>query len=66
MPELKNCPFCGGKAHLKPQSICSGSIFCEQCHFETAKYWDNMCSHEPEKKWYDKVAEAWNRRTNNG
>ena len=60
--KLRNCPFCGGETVLVPLSACSGQIACVgDCHFESAKYWDNML-HEEEKKWFEKAAEAWNRR----
>ena len=63
MMELKPCPFCGGEAILVPFSNCSGEIACiGDCHFESAKFWDNMLGHEAEKKWSEKAIEAWNRR----
>ena len=65
MTELKPCPFCGGKAILVALSVCSGYIACiAECHFESAKFWDNMLEHEEEKKWFKKAIEAWNRRVN--
>lgn len=67
--ELKNCPFCGGKAIFIPLSSCSGYIACVgTCGMNTGRYWDEPMTEQKENraKWRDRALEAWNRRVNNG
>ena len=58
--ELKPCPFCGGKAELKmnDQKVWAQ---CVECGARTQVVWiaAEYCAN-------DKVAEAWNRRDDNG
>lgn len=63
--ELKNCPFCGGKAVLCYTSVGSGHIACiGDCGMATKKYWDERIDNTGSKKWYEVAAETWNRRAN--
>lgn len=56
LPQLKPCPFCGGKAQLKPMGGKGSThawIECSKC--------------EAEINWYttlEAAIEAWNQRTN--
>ena len=47
MPELKECPFCGGKAELKTgtayNSYPTARIVCGRCKAMTATYTDGKC-----------------------
>lgn len=67
--ELKECPFCGGKAILVPLSNSSGYIACiGKCDMKTGTYWDEPMKEPKENrtKWHDLATAAWNRRANNG
>lgn len=64
MPELKPCPFCGGKAklHHKYEMMTGYSyIYCTRCRTETEKF-AQSCSHSSDEK----AIEAWNRRVSDG
>lgn len=56
MSELKNCPFCGGKAVLAQQSR---SVYCSVCKFTTRIF-------PRATRFVSGAADAWNQRTNNG
>ena len=50
--ELKKCPFCGGKAHLKDTAESYYWIECESCGIKTQL---SLCKLVP--------IDEWNRRT---
>ena len=59
MIELKNCPFCGGKAKLE-HGFCgdmTSYVFCSECHarVEAVRFAGEYAEDQ-------KVAERWNRR----
>lgn len=63
MPELKPCPFCGGKAHLFSSSICPTLdvvVECEDCLAGTQFF-----SNGEVEELHQKAIEAWNRRADN-
>ena len=64
MPELKPCPFCGGKSIHIATSTISGFIYCSKCEFSSCKFWDDPMSEPAEnrKKWHEIAEKAWNRR----
>ena len=78
MPELKPCPFCGGKAVFVTKSIGHGGgcaifdfeISCESCSAKAPKaygciefYFDQYGEVKVHKDEKQKAIEAWNRRT---
>lgn len=58
--ELKPCPFCGGEACMQEHVFVGyksiWGVVCQGCWCETN--WENFSKEE--------VAEAWNRRVENG
>ena len=53
MPNLKPCPFCGGKAKTKKETLGTWKVRCTKCSAEVGRYWFKT----------EKFAvEAWNRR----
>ena len=64
MNELKQCPFCGGKAVLREeveQYDLTLRITCESCFATTPKVFvDN-----DKEKATNKITKIWNRRTSN-
>lgn len=61
MEQLKNCPFCGAKAVAETFETCRERkpryrVKCTECWCETS--WDFFS--------VDEVAEAWNRRADDG
>ena len=54
MPELKPCPFCGGKASVEC-GLLYLKVECEACHASTNKF-----------LYFYEVVNAWNRRAENG
>lgn len=80
MPELKPCPFCGGRAELKPGKLYADDVVfvkCTKCHARTNFVWINHPSLDittgmlkegeryTEQQAKKKAIEAWNRRVNN-
>ena len=63
MPELKECPFCGGKAELKTgvawNSYPTAYIICGNCQARTATYTDDKCNGSG---LFEAIG-AWNRRS---
>lgn len=64
MPELKLCPFCGGKARIQT-SVSSGvprvmraMVYCQNCSASTSWFYDNEC----DGTFLIKSIGAWNRR----
>jgi len=57
-PELKPCPFCGGKAKLM-QSLTGFSVECLGCGIATPKAPTSMTQYDP----VDVVVVTWNRRS---
>lgn len=59
---IKNCPFCGGKAHLYNDFYYTlAYVKCSKCGIRTKEY--------KSRNWEDTnllAIEAWNRRVNNG
>ena len=54
--ELRNCPFCGGTAHVQ-RHVFSGlsdtfGVVCTACGVQSAQWYDTQ----------EDAAEAWNRR----
>jgi len=62
IPELKPCPFCGGRVILGRGIDCEiTGILCRSCHVMVK--WDiQMRSHETFGENETKWAEKWNRR----
>ena len=59
---IKNCPFCGGKAHLYNNFYYTlAYVKCSKCGIKTKEYkgrdWENINL---------LAIKAWNRRVNNG
>lgn len=70
MPELKPCPFCGGKAKCKEiqfvdENEAHAFIECAGCRQYVATVWwaKGIVKFAPEDIW-DSAIEAWNRRVN--
>ena len=63
MPELKPCPFCGGKALLDHVQTGLGASYirCEKCGLESIRFIKSF-----EVASDDRVIEYWNRRADNG
>ena len=61
MPELKPCPFCGGKARL----FVNGGVrvLCSKCYASTKILTDEL---EYSSNAVETVIVEWNRRTDNG
>lgn len=64
MDELKPCPFCGGKAELKKETVWTRTevyVKCTECWAMTKSVMADAeyCAN-------DKAAEMWNRRAENG
>lgn len=75
---LKNCPFCGGKAHVKRTQFSyhhgwhaledTWIVQCNECNFKTLGFDDSIYRHDNGKIIirYDgrkEAIEKWNRRT---
>lgn len=57
MNDLKNCPFCGGKAEMVKTQRCGRYVTCVDCGCRTGEMETDYAGSA-----YDKAAEAWNRR----
>lgn len=54
MAKLKPCPFCGGEAKTKKDTLGAWKVRCAKCSCDVGRYWF----------WTKQNAiEAWNRRT---
>lgn len=60
MPELKSCPFCGGKARLFVDG--GVRVLCSKCYASTKILTDEL---EYSSNAVETVIGEWNRRTNN-
>ena len=56
MEEIKNCPFCGGKAGLREHYFSYGmttyGVACLECNSETSQFFESILD----------ATEAWNKR----
>ena len=57
MAELKPCPFCGGEAETRKDSLGTWKARCTKCSAEVGRYWFHTKNH---------AIEAWNRRAGDG
>ncbi len=60
MPDLKPCPFCGGKAKLYVRDV-GVSVMCRECFAQTDICLDRL-DYQGDEGAVDFVIEAWNRR----
>ena len=64
MPELKPCPFCGGKASLFVND--GVRVLCTECQAQTKILIDGMSGIKVYGNATESVIEAWNKRAENG
>ena len=64
MPDLKQCPFCGGKARIRTgvtssvPRISKAIVICQKCSAST----DWFCEKGGDAEFVFEAIEAWNRR----
>ena len=64
MPDLKQCPFCGGKARIRMgitssvPRVSKAIVICQKCAAST----DWFCEKRGDAEFVFEAIEAWNRR----
>ena len=61
MIELKNCPFCGGRAFIERESICVYKVCCDDCMACGAPV-EEMEYEWNEDKAHKDATKVWNQR----
>jgi transcription elongation factor Elf1 len=62
MPELKPCPFCGGKdVELRAGVMFNGAVHCNNCSADVVFDAVRMIA-EGDYDWQSAVTDGWNRR----
>ena len=70
--ELKKCPFCGGKAEIRMDSVMVGfnesddfyTVKCTACRMSGSRY--GRLDGDSKRERIEKAITAWNRRADNG